>query len=233
MKPDSYIPFYGSDFFFAMSGQSDAVIVAYLRCIWHYWSHYHCEGLPDNEEMLRRLCHCDREDWNTVRDVIFDNEQFFTQDANGLWHQKRASDEWQKSMGRYQAVCKKTSAATIARLKKYGSNSAKRAIRVAAAREKGTHTFPEWQKLYLEFQLRCVRCGQKGDKLQKDHILPIYRGGADDIENIQPLCGSCNSSKGPESINWVAFRRKHGFGVSQAFIKKESANFEVSDNQES
>jgi hypothetical protein len=31
--------------------------------------------------------------------------------------------------------------------------------------------------------------------LEADHIVPLTRGGTDDIDNIQPLCGTCNRKK--------------------------------------
>jgi len=40
----------------------------------------------------------------------------------------------------------------------------------------------------------CVCCGRKR-KLQPDHILPVAKGGRNEISNIQPLCGPCNQSK--------------------------------------
>jgi len=45
----------------------------------------------------------------------------------------------------------------------------------------------------------------------KDHIVPIYRGGSDGLENLQPLCRECNTQKGPEVFNWAAYRDAHGF----------------------
>lgn len=42
---------------------------------------------------------------------------------------------------------------------------------------------------------RCVRCGAEED-LQFDHVIPYSRGGANSVENIQILCGSCNREKG-------------------------------------
>ena len=89
-------------------------------------------------------------------------------------------------------------------------NQRLRSMRVRLARAMGRHTAAQWGSLVKEFNGRCVRCGST-DGVTKDHIVPIYRGGSDAIENIQPLCVRCNSSKGPECTNWVEFRRTHGF----------------------
>ena len=76
-----------------------------------------------------------------------------------------------------------------------------RAERLRAARIKGRHTDREWIEMCQRFGYRCLKCGS--DKhLVKDHIIPIYAGGSDGIENIQPLCQSCNSRKGPERVDY-------------------------------
>lgn len=50
---------------------------------------------------------------------------------------------------------------------------------------------------------RCLCCGTKNEsQLQVDHIKPKYRGGPDDIENLQTLCKVCNGLKGIEYINF-------------------------------
>lgn len=65
--------------------------------------------------------------------------------------------------------------------------------RLREARAKGTHTKEEWLTMIAVFGEKCVRCRRRR-KLTKDHIDPIWHGGSDAIENIQPLCASCNSS---------------------------------------
>lgn len=40
----------------------------------------------------------------------------------------------------------------------------------------------------------CVACGST-EKITADHIIPVARGGEHSESNLQPLCGSCNSSK--------------------------------------
>lgn len=88
-----------------------------------------------------------------------------------------------------------------------------RKIRLLAARSKGTHTEAQWLGLVAAFGCRCVMCGNEmaTSEIQKDHIIPIYQGGSDGIENLQPLCQPCNASKGPDAFDWVTYRMKHGF----------------------
>lgn len=84
---------------------------------------------------------------------------------------------------------------------------------MAAARSKGTHTEVQWLALVVAFQCRCVMCGDSvsASEVQKDHIIPVYQGGSDGIENLQPLCKSCNTAKGPDCTNWVEYRMDRGF----------------------
>jgi hypothetical protein len=42
---------------------------------------------------------------------------------------------------------------------------------------------------------QCLSC-QNNKDLTIDHIIPVEKGGLNEIENMQPLCRSCNSKKG-------------------------------------
>lgn len=61
----------------------------------------------------------------------------------------------------------------------------------------GYHTFEQWMNIKKMNAYLCSGCGNMEPfiKLTKDHIIPISKGGSDNIENIQPLCGNCNSKK--------------------------------------
>lgn len=52
---------------------------------------------------------------------------------------------------------------------------------------------------FLVFQrdaYTCRICKESGVKLEADHIVPHSRGGSNDIDNLQTLCGPCNRGKG-------------------------------------
>lgn len=45
---------------------------------------------------------------------------------------------------------------------------------------------------------KCRRCGSK-EELQYDHVIPLKKGGANTVKNIQLLCGPCNRSKAAQN----------------------------------
>lgn len=53
-------------------------------------------------------------------------------------------------------------------------------------------------KVFKRDGYRCVRCGasNKEKRLEVDHIIPISRGGTNDMDNLQTLCWECNKDKG-------------------------------------
>jgi 5-methylcytosine-specific restriction endonuclease McrA len=61
----------------------------------------------------------------------------------------------------------------------------------------GSHTPEEWKELKEFYKYTCLMCGriEPAIKLTKDHVIPISRGGTNDIANLQPLCRSCNTRK--------------------------------------
>jgi len=61
----------------------------------------------------------------------------------------------------------------------------------------------EWKELCRAVGERCVACGERR-RLTIDHIEPLSIGGTNSIENIQPLCGRCNSAKGTNSWHFLA-----------------------------
>lgn len=46
-------------------------------------------------------------------------------------------------------------------------------------------------------QFQCVLCGASGSEasLEIDHIIPVSKGGSDDMENLRCLCFRCNRGK--------------------------------------
>ena len=85
-----------------------------------------------------------------------------------------------------------------------------REIRLAASHRrrarkvnaKGSFTLEEFKSLCSHHGNACLACGRLDVLLTSDHIVPLSQGGSDYISNIQPLCRSCNSSKGMQTVNY-------------------------------
>ena len=78
----------------------------------------------------------------------------------------------------------------------------------------GSWTGKQWVALKAAHEGKCLGCGRTeteviamGRKLVPDHIKPLSLGGANSIENLQPLChgdgSSCNMLK---SARWIDYR---------------------------
>ena len=79
-----------------------------------------------------------------------------------------------------------------------------RRYRVRKRANGGSHTLEQWQALKALYNHTCPGCSRREPqiKLTADHIIPISEGGSDNIENIQPLCQSCNSTKYRKTIKF-------------------------------
>lgn len=68
----------------------------------------------------------------------------------------------------------------------------------------GFHSIGEWELLKAQYNFICPSCKQQEPKIKltRDHIVAISKGGSDNIENIQPLCVSCNSRKSTNHIRY-------------------------------
>lgn len=61
----------------------------------------------------------------------------------------------------------------------------------------GSHTLAEWKSKVKAYEGRCHWCRRPIEGTPtRDHLIPLAKGGADDIGNIVPACLRCNTSKG-------------------------------------
>lgn len=66
----------------------------------------------------------------------------------------------------------------------------------------GSFTTDEWETLVELCDGRCLKCGRRL-KLTADHIIPLTAEGTTNwLDNIQPLCGGCNSSKRTTAVDY-------------------------------
>lgn len=77
-------------------------------------------------------------------------------------------------------------------------------LKNATSKELGGHTYGEWFLLKIQYGNTCPSCGRSEPtiSLTEDHIVPLSKGGTDLIENIQPLCLTCNVRKHTKTIKF-------------------------------
>lgn len=76
--------------------------------------------------------------------------------------------------------------------------------RARKMKAEGSYTIEEWKSLKDYYGNICLCC-KKTEleiKLTEDHIISLFNGGTNYINNIQPLCQSCNSSKNLHNFDY-------------------------------
>ncbi len=83
-----------------------------------------------------------------------------------------------------------------------GLNSYRR--REAARLFGNPHSNKDWEELKSKYDFTCPSCKKTEPeiKLTRDHIISLSKGGSDCIDNIQPLCKSCNCSKHTKNLRY-------------------------------
>jgi 5-methylcytosine-specific restriction endonuclease McrA len=123
-------------------------------------------------------------------------------DAEYRRNRREVDDEFlQKSRQQYSFWRENNLEHDKERQRKYRKDNPERFAYYAAQRRarrknaEGNFTLSEWQSLCNKYGNICLSC-KETKPLTIDHIKPLSKGGSNNISNIQPLCGSCNSSKG-------------------------------------
>jgi 5-methylcytosine-specific restriction endonuclease McrA len=59
----------------------------------------------------------------------------------------------------------------------------------------------QWLEIVESYNSCCAYCGESDTRLQRDHIIPISRGGPTTPENLVPACPRCNLSKSDKTVS--------------------------------
>lgn len=80
------------------------------------------------------------------------------------------------------------------------SHRAQGALRTARYKAKksgleATLTEEQWKAIKALFQQKCIYCGKRTRRLEKEHVVPVSKGGNLTLHNIVPACRPCNAKK--------------------------------------
>ena len=103
----------------------------------------------------------------------------------------------QSQMASYRDEMKRTEP-NLYRARTLHQNNRRRAKEAGAIL--GSHTAEDIATLIGGWS-DCIACGEPWTEC--DHIVPLSRGGTDSLENLQPLCQSCNRAKHNKEARWL------------------------------
>jgi hypothetical protein len=109
------------------------------------------------------------------------------------YHEITVVDIWEENVAKFSTPKKQ-----LAEWEELRLASAK--LEDRTMREKWTATSGSKRQVVFEAGgWQCAECGHQGDEdnpLEIDHIVPICKGGTNELSNLQVLCRKCNRTKG-------------------------------------
>ena len=199
-RATTWMAFYVRDYLGDTLGLTTEEHGAYLLLIMGCWMAG--GSLLDDDSELAAIAKLPPARWRVMSVKI---RRFFS-DIDGRLVHGRVAAEYAKAQELSDA---KRGPARAGAEKRWGEGmgTGTRSQRLAAARAIATHTADEWRALVQAVGNICMKCRISaaeliGGNLCKDHIKPIYQGGSDGIENLQPLCRECNAGKGSEAVDY-------------------------------
>lgn len=156
-------------------------------------------SLPDDDRVLAAFSGAGAR-WKKLKAMAL---RGFIKCADGRLYHKTLCDDVMRAAAKKAGRHERTRVANSRwgdRTEVDGDRAERRSQRLSEARKRGRHTPEEWEALLQVFGRRCLKCGATSS-IVKDHITPIYQGGSDSIDNLQPLCNACNGRKGSDTTD--------------------------------
>ena len=81
----------------------------------------------------------------------------------------------------------------------------------------GTTSQASWKHARRVFGNRCAYCLRSAPHFERDHVIPLSRGGYDVPANVVPACERCNQSKGHHDVRF--WMRSMGYNFDLFFLR--------------
>jgi hypothetical protein len=104
----------------------------------------------------------------------------------------------QDTLAMYLRVQKRTLKKAMALFRERGLLEEKKFKHFSRPNSLRNHSSEWWAlrtRVFERDDYTCRYCGARGGKLECDHIIPVSRGGSDDLSNLATACFPCNRSK--------------------------------------